>query len=58
MKERLAAAFPFAIAVILPMAGLVFGLWRVVEGERRDGAVLVLLSVAAGLIWAALLTGG
>lgn len=51
MKARLASSLPYMIAVILPLAGVFLALWRFTEGERQDALYILLLSLAAGLVW-------
>ena len=56
MRARAAEIFPFAIAVVLPPAGLVLAL--VALEEDRDLAVrLGIVAVLAGAVWAFLLFG-
>lgn len=57
MKERLISWFPYIIAVVLPLAGLFLALWRFTEHDRVQGAYLVLISLAAGLVWWIALSG-
>lgn len=55
MKERIAAWFPFALALILPVAGLVYGFARIGAGDRDGGlrviAVSTVAAIAQGLIF-------
>lgn len=55
MKERIAAWFPFVLALLLPVAGLVYGFIRLGAGERDLGlriiAVSILAAIAQGLIF-------
>ena len=56
MRARAAEIFPFAIAVLLPPAGLMLAL--VALEEDRDLAIrLGVVSVLAGAVWAFLLFG-
>ncbi len=56
MRARAAEIFPFAIAVLLPPAGLMLGL--VAWGEDRELAVrLGAVSLLASAVWAFLLIG-
>lgn len=54
MGERLAAAFPFAIAVLLPPAGLLIGLSQL-QREREIGIRLIVVSLLAAVVWALLI---
>lgn len=56
MGERLAAIFPFLIAVVLPPAGLLIGLSQL-QRERELGIRLIVVSLLAALVWVLLLTG-
>lgn len=49
MKDRIVAWFPFVIAVLLPLAGLVYGLIRMSAGERDLGLRVVIVAVVAGI---------
>jgi len=53
MGERLAAIFPFLLAVLLPPAGLLIGLSQI-ERERDLGVRLIVVSLLAGVVWALL----
>jgi hypothetical protein len=55
VRARAAALFPFAIAVILPPAGLIIGLLQVAQGDRDSGLRLVVVSILAALVWALLI---
>lgn len=56
MRARAAEIFPFAIAVVLPPAGLVLAL--VAVEEDRDLAIrLGVVAVLAAAVWAFLLLG-
>ena len=50
MGERAAAIFPFAIAVALPPAGALLGLYSL-SADRELGIRLVVVSALAALIW-------
>lgn len=54
MGERASLYLPFAIAVLLPPAGLVLGLIGLQE-ERDRGVRLIVVSLLAALVWALLL---
>lgn len=57
MKDRLANSFLYVIAVFLPLAGLFLAVWRFSENDRVQGTYLLLISLAAGLVWWLLLAG-
>jgi hypothetical protein len=48
--DRLAAAFPFAIAVLLPPAGLLIGLSQL-DKDRELGLRLAFVSMLASVVW-------
>jgi hypothetical protein len=50
VSDRLAGIFPFAIAVLLPPAGLLLGLVEVRQ-DRELGVRLLLVSVLAAIVW-------
>jgi hypothetical protein len=50
VTDRLAALFPFAIAVILPPAGLLLGLVEVRQ-DREQGIRLIVVSLLAAVVW-------
>lgn len=54
MGERAAAIFPFAIAIILPPAGLFIGL-AALDTDRDLGIRLMVVSVLAAGVWALLI---
>lgn len=55
MRARATATFPFAIAIILPPAGLLLGVAAVSDGDREFGARLMVVAVVAAAIWTFLL---
>ena len=50
MLERASVLFPFAIAVVLPPAGALIGLFTLRE-DRELGIRLIVVAVLAALIW-------
>jgi hypothetical protein len=50
LTDRLVALFPFAIAVILPPAGLIIGLAGLKE-DRALGTRLIVVSLLAAVVW-------
>jgi hypothetical protein len=50
MLDRLAALFPFAIAVLLPPAGLLIGLSQL-EKDRELGLRIAFVSMLASVVW-------
>jgi hypothetical protein len=56
MGNRLAALFPFVIAVLLPPAGLLLGLVEVRQ-DRELGVRLLAVSVLAAVVWTLLFVG-
>jgi hypothetical protein len=55
VRARATAIFPFAIAVVLPPAGLLLGLAALTQGDRDLGIRLVVVAVLAAGVWIALL---
>jgi hypothetical protein len=47
--------FPFAIAIVLPPAGLVLGLSQVSGDDRDLGIRLIVVAVIAAIVWTLLL---
>jgi len=56
LRERLVSAFPYAVAAVLPLAGLVLGLLRLGEGRGREGALYLGAAVLGTLIWLSVLS--
>jgi hypothetical protein len=56
MLDRLAAMFPFAIAVLLPPAGLLIGLSQL-EKDRELGLRIAFVSMLASVVWVFLILG-
>ncbi len=54
MKERAALIFPYALAIALPLVGLVLALTKITE-ERRDEAAAMGLATLVGCLAYALL---
>lgn len=57
MKQRLADLFPYLLAIVLPLAGLLVGIWRIQQGDRAVGQHMVLLSIVATGVWLVILSG-
>ena len=53
MGERLSEILPFAIAVLLPPAGVLLGLVEMRE-DRELGIRLLVVAVLAAVVWALL----
>lgn len=56
LKERLSAAFPYAVAGVLPLAGVVLGLVRFGEGRGREGGLYLAAAALGTLIWVSALS--
>ena len=56
MGKRASTFFPFAIAVILPPAGLVLGL-AALQQDRELGVRIVVVAILAAVVWALLFLG-
>jgi hypothetical protein len=54
--ERIPKIFPFAIAVVLPPAGLILGLAALQE-DRELGIRVMVVAVLAAVVWALLFLG-
>lgn len=57
MKERLILWFPFVLAVLVPLAGFVYGVVQYSAGERNTGVRLIALSLIASVIWVLVFVG-
>jgi hypothetical protein len=57
MGARVAAIVPFAIAVLLPPAGLLIGLLQLTQEDRQRGYRLIAVAILAAAAWALLLFG-
>ncbi|MEI7625211.1 MAG: hypothetical protein WCK06_03600 [Actinomycetota bacterium] len=55
MSERANAIFPFAIAVVLPPAGILLGLLALTQEDRGVAIRLIVVSLLAAVVWLALL---
>lgn len=55
MSRSPSSIFPFAIAVVLPPAGLVIGLSQL-QQDRELGVRLILTALLAAVVWVLLLT--
>ena len=55
MKERAAQLFPFALAVALPLVGLVLALTKITEERLDEAAAIGLATLVGCLIYALLL---
>jgi hypothetical protein len=56
MGDWIPRAFPFAIAVVLPPAGLILGLAAMQE-DRELGMRVVAVAVLAAVVWVLLFLG-
>lgn len=52
MTERAARAFPFVLAALLPLVGLILALVRFAEKRPGDGVLLVAASVLGAAVYA------
>lgn len=50
MLARLAAVFPFLLAILLPPAGLLIGITQL-EKDRELGLRLIAVAVLASVVW-------
>jgi hypothetical protein len=56
MGQRAAAIFPFAIAVVLPPAGALIGIYAL-GADRELGIRLIVVAALAMLVWIFLILG-
>lgn len=56
MNRRAAEIFPFAIAVVIPPAGLLIGVLQLTQEDRDTGVRIVVVALLAAVVWALLLT--
>ena len=56
MRARLAELFPYAVAFVLPVAGLVLAGAKATTDDRHDAAVLLAAAVLGTLAWVSVLT--
>ncbi|MGH2941567.1 MAG: hypothetical protein ACRDLN_02160 [Solirubrobacteraceae bacterium] len=57
MRDRLTKAFPYALALVLPLAGAILAVVRLQEGNRVDALRLALTALIGLCVLALLLTG-
>jgi hypothetical protein len=56
MGKRMAGIFPFAIAVLLPPAGLILGL-AALQQDRELGIRVIVVALLAAVVWVLLFVG-
>lgn len=56
MKERATLIFPYAIAAVLPLAGLVLALVRLTERRAYDAGLLLAAALLGTLIYLLILS--
>jgi hypothetical protein len=56
MRDRLVEIFPFAIAIVMPPAGLIIGLLQMTQEDRGLGLRIVVVALIAAVVWVLLLT--
>jgi hypothetical protein len=56
MLDRLRWVFPYAVAVALPLAGVVLAVIRYADGDRHDALRLAAASLLGVCLWALILT--
>lgn len=57
MKDRAVAIFPYVLAAVLPLAGLLLAIGRAVEKRTTEAAWLLLAAALGTVIYAVLLAG-
>ena len=57
MLDRLRWVFPYAVALALPLAGVVLAVVRYADGERDEALRLAAAAVLGVALYALLLTG-
>jgi len=55
MRERATVLYPFAIAIVLPPAGVVLGVAAMSGEDRDNGFRIVIVAVLAALVWGAVI---
>ncbi len=55
MRERATLIFPYVVAAILPLVGLIFAVVRLAEHRTYDAGVLLACSLLGGLVYAVVL---
>jgi hypothetical protein len=55
--DQLRMAFPYIVALGLPLAGLMLAIYRFTEGDRDDAARLLGATLLGVALYALLLTG-
>jgi len=56
MLDRLRVAFPYIVAVVLPLAGIVIAIVRHTQGERDDALRIALAALLGMCLYGLLLT--
>jgi hypothetical protein len=56
MNRRATEVFPFAIAVVIPPAGLLIGILQLTQEDRNTGVRIIIVALLAAVVWALLLT--
>ena len=57
MRARLAELFPIALAVIVPLAGLVLVLQHIAQGDRRQALRMGAATLLGAFVYALLFAG-
>jgi hypothetical protein len=55
MPARLAAAFPFVLAAVLPLVGLILAVLRFTEDRRHEAGMLLAASLLGAFVYALIL---
>jgi hypothetical protein len=55
VKDRAASIFPFVIAIALPPAGLILGVFQMTQEDRELGMRIAAVAILAMIVWAWLL---
>lgn len=56
LLDRAPAVFPLALAVVVPLVGLLLALERLAAGDRAQALRIGLATVIGVCVWAAILT--
>ena len=56
MNRRATEIFPFAIAVVIPPAGLLIGILQLTQEDRNTGVRIIVVALLAAVVWTLLLT--
>ncbi len=56
MKERLATTFPYALAALLPLAGVLLAVAWAMDKRTYDAAILLAAALLGTVVWVLVLS--